>query len=102
MGIAYMLSATRGVIEQTVKWADQRKAFGKRLIDQPVVRSKLAHSIAELESVHNWYENVTYQMTKLPYEAQSMKLGGAVRTSTTKLVYTGDITTSNALLQSCS
>eukprot|EP00928_Gymnodinium_smaydae_P043474 TRINITY_DN29113_c0_g2_i1.p1 TRINITY_DN29113_c0_g2~~TRINITY_DN29113_c0_g2_i1.p1 ORF type:complete len:534 (-),score=140.07 TRINITY_DN29113_c0_g2_i1:146-1576(-) len=76
--IAYMLAATRGVIEQTLKWAHQRKAFGKRLIDQPVVRSKLAHSIAELESVYNWYENVTYQMNHLPYEAQSMKLGGAV------------------------
>jgi len=76
--IAYMLASTRGVIEQTLKWAHQRKAFGKRLIDQPVVRSKLAHSIAELESVQNWYENVTYQMSKLPYEAQSVKLGGAV------------------------
>mmetsp|Transcript_41629 Transcript_41629/g.107712 ORF Transcript_41629/g.107712 Transcript_41629/m.107712 type:complete len:526 (-) Transcript_41629:171-1748(-) len=76
--IAYILSATRGVIEQSVRWAHQRKAFGKRLIDQPVIRHKLAHSIAELEAVHNWYENVTHQMNKLPYEQQSMKLGGAV------------------------
>ena len=76
--IAYTLAGTRGCIEQAVRWAHQRKAFGKRLIDQPVVRHKLAHCIAELESVHNWYENVTYQMTRLPYEQQSIKLGGAV------------------------
>mmetsp|Transcript_12882 Transcript_12882/g.29153 ORF Transcript_12882/g.29153 Transcript_12882/m.29153 type:complete len:525 (-) Transcript_12882:81-1655(-) len=76
--VCYVLSATRGAIEQAVKWCHQRKAFGKRLIDQPVVRQKIAHSIAELEAVQNWYENITYQMTQLPYEQQSVKLGGAV------------------------
>ena len=59
--IAYIMSATRGAMEQCVKWAHQRKAFGKKLIQRPVVRQKLAHSIAELESVQSWYENITYQ-----------------------------------------
>lgn len=76
--VAYVLAATRGVVDCALRWVHQRKAFGKRLIDQPVIRQKLAHSIAELESVQNWYENITYQMTQLPYEAQSLKLGGAM------------------------
>mmetsp|Transcript_41271 Transcript_41271/g.90025 ORF Transcript_41271/g.90025 Transcript_41271/m.90025 type:complete len:517 (+) Transcript_41271:60-1610(+) len=76
--IAYTIAATRGVIEQCMKWAYQRRAFGKRLIEQPVVRHKLARCIAELESVQAWYENLTYQMTQLPYDEQSMKLGSAI------------------------
>lgn len=76
MIVSYVIAGIRGVVEETFKWATQRKAFGKRLIDQPAVRQKMAHMVAELEAVHSWLETVTYQMTKLSYAAQSMKLGG--------------------------
>lgn len=30
----------RTVVEECLKWANQRLVFGKRLIDQPVIRQK--------------------------------------------------------------
>lgn len=38
-------STARLVVEECLKWANQRQVFGKRLIDQPVIRNKLAHMV---------------------------------------------------------
>lgn len=73
---SYVIAGIRGCVEETFKWAVQRKAFGKRLVDQPVVRQKLAHMVAELEAVHSWLETITYQMCNMSYGQQGMKLGG--------------------------
>lgn len=35
----------RVAVEECFKWAHQRKVFGKRLIDQPVIRFKLARMV---------------------------------------------------------
>jgi hypothetical protein len=43
-----LANATMGarlVIEECFKWANQRKVFGKRLVDQPVIRNKLARMV---------------------------------------------------------
>ena len=40
----------RLVVEESFKWAMQRKVFGKRLADQPVIREKLAHMVAQVQS----------------------------------------------------
>ncbi|KAJ3393449.1 hypothetical protein HDU84_001939 [Entophlyctis sp. JEL0112] len=74
-------SANRGsrlVTEEAFKWASQRKVFGKPLIEQPVIRFKLAKMIAEVESVHNWLENITYNMNKMSYKEQSIHLAGPI------------------------
>lgn len=76
--IAGVNSASRMVIEECFKWANQRRVFGKPLIDQPVIRQKLAQMVAALESVYNWQENVTYQMTQMSYAEQSKKLAGPI------------------------
>lgn len=34
------IRVSRMVIEESLKWANQRLVFGKRLIDQPVIRQK--------------------------------------------------------------
>ena len=34
------ISQSRVVVEECLKWAHQRQVFGKRLIDQPVIRQK--------------------------------------------------------------
>ncbi|KAG8683671.1 hypothetical protein FRC11_013234 [Ceratobasidium sp. 423] len=68
--------AQRLITEECFKWAYQRKAFGKRLIDQPVVRHKLATMMARCESVQNWLENVTHQMCCMSYRVQADKLAG--------------------------
>merc|ERR1712065_54142 len=76
MIIAYIIQAMRGVIEECFKWTNQRMAFGKPLISQPVIRQKLAKMVSELESVSAWFEALTYQMNKLSYDEQSAKLAG--------------------------
>jgi alkylation response protein AidB-like acyl-CoA dehydrogenase len=40
MIIAASIRMSRLVTEECIKWANQRKVFGKRLIDQPVIRQK--------------------------------------------------------------
>jgi alkylation response protein AidB-like acyl-CoA dehydrogenase len=76
--IGCCVASTRLVIEECFKWANQRKVFGKRLIDQPVIRNKLAHMIAQTESIHSWLESITYQMNNMSYEEQSKKLAGPI------------------------
>ncbi|KAI9275679.1 acyl-CoA dehydrogenase/oxidase [Phascolomyces articulosus] len=74
-----LAGATMGgrlAVEECFKWAMQRKVFGKRLIDQPVIRNKLAKMIASVESVHSWVENLTYQMCNMSYMEQALKLAG--------------------------
>ncbi|KAI9260225.1 acyl-CoA dehydrogenase/oxidase [Sporodiniella umbellata] len=70
--------ATRALIEDCFKWAVQRKVFGKPLIEQPVIRNKLAAMVSQLEAVENWLENITYQMCNMTYQEQSIKLAGPI------------------------
>lgn len=58
------------------RWATQRKVFGKPLINQPVIRSKLAQMISRCETLQAWLENVTYQMCNMAYKEQASKLAG--------------------------
>jgi len=68
---------SRNMIKECFKWAIQRKIFGKRLIDQPVIRFKLAQMVAEVEAVHSLLEDMTYQMSKLE-DKTAMSLGGQI------------------------
>ncbi len=60
------------------RWCHQRQVFGKPLLNQPVIRYKLAAMIARVESVQNWLENVTFQMCQMvnfrsfPFRARTM------------------------------
>jgi alkylation response protein AidB-like acyl-CoA dehydrogenase len=57
--------AQRGIVEECLKWISQRKAFGKPLASQAVIRSKVAAMIARVESVQSWLENITHQMNNM-------------------------------------
>ncbi|TFK72936.1 peroxisomal acyl-CoA-dehydrogenase [Pluteus cervinus] len=61
-----------------VRWTTQRKAFGKPLHSQAVIRSKLAAMISRVESVQNWLESITYQMNNMSYKEQAAKLAGPI------------------------
>lgn len=76
--IAGVNRGSREIISDCFKWSMQRRVFGKRLIDQPVIRLKLAEMVAQLESVQSWFENLTYQMTKMSYNEQAQKLAGPI------------------------
>ncbi|PRP89639.1 hypothetical protein PROFUN_00903 [Planoprotostelium fungivorum] len=62
--------------EESFLYAHKRRAFGQRLIDQPVVRNKLAHMARLVEATHNWLEQVTYQMDTLSHSEAISTLGG--------------------------
>ncbi|KAH7928080.1 acyl-CoA dehydrogenase NM domain-like protein [Leucogyrophana mollusca] len=68
----------RLIVEECLKWISQRKAFGKPLSSQAVIRSKMAAMIARTESVQSWVENITMQMCNMSYKQQAEKLAGPI------------------------
>jgi len=73
-----MIATTRFTLEECWKWSMQRDVFGKPLMQQPIIRFKLAEMSARLEAVQNWYENITYQMSKMGFEEQGRSLSGPI------------------------
>ncbi|KAJ3553957.1 hypothetical protein NM688_g3350 [Phlebia brevispora] len=78
MIVCTSLSAQRRVVEECMKWANQRVVFGKPLNAQPVIRAKLANMIARVEAGQNWLEFITHQMNNMSYQEQSDKLAGPI------------------------
>ncbi|KPM40514.1 hypothetical protein AK830_g6033 [Neonectria ditissima] len=54
----------------------KREAFGKPLMDQPVVRHRLAKCAATLESQSAWVESFAYQLTQMEKADADKELGG--------------------------
>jgi len=52
--------------------------FGKELITQPVIKAKLALMVTEVEGIHHWLENITYQMNTMDHTTQSEQLAGPI------------------------
>lgn len=82
----------RFIVEECLKWVNQRKAFGKPLHSQAVIRAKLADMISKTEAAQHWLENITYQMQHMDYKQQAQLLAGYVRDSV------GSSATSGALI----
>ena len=68
--------AARVALAAAFEYCLQREAFGATLIDQAVVRHRLAKCGALLESQWAWIEQFVYQMTQLSKVEADMKLGG--------------------------
>jgi len=66
----------RVCVEEAFKYAHKRQTFGKRLIDHPVIRLKLAHMARQVESSQAWLENITYQLKTMPHKQAQVILGG--------------------------
>jgi len=62
--------------EDVFKWAMQRKVFGKPLVEQPVIREKLAQSFAAVESATAMLYEVTHAMNLMG--PQSAEIGGRI------------------------
>jgi alkylation response protein AidB-like acyl-CoA dehydrogenase len=73
-----IIRLSRTVTEECLKWAHQRILFGKRLIDQPVIRQKLAKCVQLCESSQAWLESITFQMNHMTYAQQSKILAGPI------------------------
>lgn len=70
------IRGARLLLEECLCWASQRKAFGKPLTSQAVVRQKLGTMMSEVEAGQAWLEAVTYQMNQMSYKEQSKYLAG--------------------------
>jgi len=73
-----LLGQTRAAVADAFLWAKQRKVFGKPLIDQPVIRNKLASSVAALESVQSYNEAITYDMANSREGPVGTRLAGPI------------------------
>jgi acyl-CoA dehydrogenase len=66
----------RTALSAAFEYSMKREAFGKVLMDQPVVRHRLAKAAAQLESHWPWVENFVYQITQMSEQRANMELGG--------------------------
>ncbi|CEI68047.1 hypothetical protein FVEN_g7684 [Fusarium venenatum] len=80
------ITQCRAVVEECLKWSNQRQIAGKRLNEQPVVRQKLAKMISHVEGAQAWLESITFQMCNMSLRDQTIHLAGPIallkRTST--------------------
>ncbi|KAF7316895.1 Cytochrome b5 heme-binding domain-containing protein [Mycena chlorophos] len=76
--VAHNIARQRVIYEECMKWANQRKVFGKPLSSQAVVRQKLAAMIARFESCQSWLEAITFQMCRMSPEEQAKHLAGPI------------------------
>ncbi|KAL6243775.1 hypothetical protein RBB50_009209 [Rhinocladiella similis] len=76
--IIQCLRFSRVCFEESVKYASKRRTFGKKLIDHPVIRLKLAHMARQTEASYAWLENVVYQCQKMGETEAMLRLGGAI------------------------
>lgn len=76
--IIQCLRFSRVCYEEAMKYAHKRRTFGKKLIDHPVIRLKLAHMARQIEASYNWLENITYQCQTMDETEAMLKLGGAI------------------------
>lgn len=75
--IAVLVTRTsRVALSAAFEYVLKREAFGKPLMDQPVVRHRLAKAGALLESQWAWVEQFAYQLTQMKKEDSDIALGG--------------------------
>ncbi|KAI0832176.1 acyl-CoA dehydrogenase NM domain-like protein [Hypoxylon sp. FL0890] len=79
MGIIIQcLRFSRVCYEESVKYANKRRTFGKKLIEHPVIRMKLAHMARQIEASYNWLENLIYQCQRMGETEAMLRLGGPI------------------------
>ncbi|KAL4936437.1 hypothetical protein BDV06DRAFT_93283 [Aspergillus oleicola] len=78
MMVCAVVRMSMTVVEECMKWCNQRIVFGKRLVEQPVIRQKLARMISLTESTQSWLESLAYQMNAMTYAEQGKHLGGPI------------------------
>ena len=66
----------RVALSTAMEYVMKREAFGKALVEQPVVRHRLANAGAELEMLQAWLDQFLWQMNHLPKAEADVRLGG--------------------------
>ncbi|KAJ5584864.1 uncharacterized protein N7459_004664 [Penicillium hispanicum] len=78
MMVAAVVRMSMSIVEECLKWCNQRIVFNKKLVEQPAIRQKLARMISLTESNQAWLESIAYQMCNMTYAEQSAHLGGPI------------------------
>jgi len=82
------IAKARVCVEESFKWAMQRKVFGKPLVEQPVIREKMAQMFAGLEGCTTMLHELTYNMIILG--PMSAEMGGRIallKYTTTRMMH---------------
>ncbi|ORY78465.1 acyl-CoA dehydrogenase/oxidase [Leucosporidium creatinivorum] len=66
----------RVCLEDAYEYASTRKTFGKRLLDQPVIRAKLSDMAQIIERNHAWLEQLAYHTTQVSKAEADRDLAG--------------------------
>lgn len=66
----------RAALSAAMGYVMKREAFGKAVIEQPVVRNRLARAGAELETFQSWLNEFLWQMNHMSKEDADLRLGG--------------------------
>jgi alkylation response protein AidB-like acyl-CoA dehydrogenase len=69
---------SRVCYEECVKYANKRRTFGKKLIEHPVIRLKLAHMARQIEASYSWLESLIFQVSKMGETEAMYRLGGPI------------------------
>ncbi|KAH6971680.1 acyl-CoA dehydrogenase/oxidase [Ilyonectria sp. MPI-CAGE-AT-0026] len=69
---------SRVCYEESVKYANKRRTFGKKLIEHPVIRMKLAHMARQIEASYSWLESLIFQCEKMGETEAMLRLGGPI------------------------
>lgn len=77
LSIAIMATRmSRVALSAAFEYTMKREAFGKTLMEQPVVRNRLAKAGAQLEALWAWIEAFVYSMCTMERAAADRELGG--------------------------
>jgi len=71
------LRFARVCIEESMTYAVKRETFGKKLIEHPIIRFKLAEMIRQVEATQAWLEHITFQGTNMS-KLEGAKIAGAI------------------------
>ncbi|KXS18505.1 acyl-CoA dehydrogenase NM domain-like protein [Gonapodya prolifera JEL478] len=69
---------SRVCYEEASKYAHKRRTFGKKLVEHPVIRAKLANMAHRIEACHAWMESLIAQTQYMPHVLAAIRLGGPV------------------------
>jgi len=64
----------RVCVDESIDWAQERKTFGKRLIDHQVIKHKIANMSRKTLACQSFLERVAYQMKYDPYGSKDKSL----------------------------
>ncbi len=75
---ALIARLSRVCLEESIRYALQRRAFGGRLSDLQSIRLKIASMARGVEQLQTWLEYITYQMSTMSHEEANVKLGDVI------------------------